>query len=151
MNITGFVYVNISNLNLSRESVFYSNTKSYKHFYMNICVSAVTFFIGHNVCLKSAHGLSDYPNCHLFDKNQTFEYNFNYWVPGFIIGLQYTHLDVDALRKFSLSPEFIVQWTFFEWSFLTAVLSGLAVLLYHCCDYWIQIGMLDQFLEVLSV
>ena len=69
MNMTGFVYVNVSNLNMTRESIFYSNTRSYKHFFMNIFVSAVTFFIGHNVCLQSANGLNGLPNGHYLDKN----------------------------------------------------------------------------------
>ena len=142
MNITGFIYINVSNLNFGRKSVFYSRTHSYTHFYMNIWISAVTFFLCHNVCLQSVHGLTNTHDGQLLSKSSTFEYNLDYWVPGFIIGLQYTHLDVNALRKFSLSPEFIAKWGFSEWTFLSFTIIGLGLLLYQCMQYWITIDLL---------
>jgi len=99
MNITGFIYINVSNLNFGRKSVFWSRTHTTDDFYTNILVSLVTFFLCHNVGLQSAHGLiNTQDGGQILSKGTVFEYNFDYWVPGYILGLQYTHLDVDALR-----------------------------------------------------
>ena len=80
----------------------------------------------------------------LLSKSSTFDYNFDYWVPGFILGLQYSHLDVKALRKFSLSARYIARWGFSEWSFFFLILVGLALFLYQCMQYWIDIGLLFE-------
>ena len=58
MNIIGFLYVNLSNMNYSRKSVLFSNHESRKDFVMTIFLSPIFYFIGNNVALRSENCIS---------------------------------------------------------------------------------------------
>ena len=89
MNMIGFLFVNVSNMNCSRKSLFYSNDESRVDFVKTTLFSPIIYFFGNNIALRSQHDLSalgesyDYWDC--------MQYNASFWLIAFIAGLQFTH------------------------------------------------------------
>ena len=53
MNTVGFIYVNICNMNCSRESIQFSNHESKADFYKTVLASPFLFFLGNNIALRT--------------------------------------------------------------------------------------------------
>ena len=58
MNLLGFLYVNVSNMNLSRKSVLFSNHESKYDFVMTAAMAPIFFFLGNNIALRATIDLS---------------------------------------------------------------------------------------------
>ena len=85
MNMSGFLYVNISNMNCSRESILHSRHERKRDFYMTTLYAPIFYFLGNNIALRSERDLDQdgleytYWACVL--------YNFLLWTIAYIFGL----------------------------------------------------------------
>jgi uncharacterized membrane protein YjfL (UPF0719 family) len=72
-------------------------------------------------------------------------------VVGFLLGLQYTHTDVDAVRYFSLNPAFIAKWRCTEYVFLLLGMGALTGIVYGSYSYWESTQMVEEFLFLIAI
>ena len=85
MNTLGFLYVNISNLNCTRKSVFFSFYESKTDFVKTICFSPLFYFLGNNIALRAEHDLSAAGQ--KYDEWDCFYYIMTFWMTAYLIGL----------------------------------------------------------------
>lgn len=102
MNIIGYVYVNVSNMNFSRKSLMHNNHERRRDFVLTIIFAPIFYFLGNNINLRAENDLAEIGESHSYWN--CFLWNYCFWTPAYIIGLQFTHFDVELFRGFSLSP-----------------------------------------------
>ena len=108
MNVSGYVFVNISNMNYSRRSLLHSNHERRRDFFMTVAMCPIWFFLGNNINLRSINDLDSQGIEYTFW--DCIAYNSGLWTLAYILGLQFTHLDGGVFRGFSLSPEHMKHW-----------------------------------------
>jgi hypothetical protein len=96
VNVTGFVYVNMSNLNCNR-NLIQSGKDRYFDFICAIFVAAVAFFIGPIIILRSSQDLDSTLFTVPYSERAVLGYN-SIWFCCFFVGLQFTHLDRGPMR-----------------------------------------------------
>ena len=155
-NTLGFLYVNVSNMNLSRKSVLFSNHESRCDFVMTVLMAPLFYFIGNNVAMRAEYDMTENSqNKHDDDPDYSYweciSYNMSLWATAFAFGLQFTHFDVSFMRGFSLSPEHIRRWNGGIWTvaivLLIIMLGGLGYLIY----LWNSAGIVWAFFAILGV
>ena len=87
MNVLGFVYVNVSNMNWSRRSLFFSNHENRRDFFLTVIFAPIFFFLGNNVCLRGQQDLSGLEKPETYAYWDCVLYNFCLWTLAFIFGL----------------------------------------------------------------
>lgn len=50
------------------------------------------------------------PTCKIYTQEEVFNYNYLFWAASFMFGLNFTHLDVGPLQKFSLDWNDMKTW-----------------------------------------
>jgi hypothetical protein len=95
INAIGFFYVNAVNVNMTRESIFYSNHKSKADFFLTLGFAPIFFFISTIVALRSKHDLNETPctapdmvcNSQPYSEWQVLSFNLFGWCTGYLIGI----------------------------------------------------------------
>ena len=142
MNMTGYIYVNISNINMRRDSVFYSQRSESKDFMLNILFAPIFYFLGNNVSLRAATDI-DHISTEEYTYWECIWYNYGVWTLAYLLGLQFTNFNrVRDLKDFSLSADFIARWTLKIWIFAIGLFIGFVALCSHIFYTWLSIGLL---------
>lgn len=135
LNILGFIYVNASNLNCQRPSLLFSQHASRTDFVKTILFAPIFFYLGNNIALRAEHDLSQVdPSDYTFWS--CVGYNLALWTPGYVIGLQFTHFDIDMMRNFSLSPAHMQRWDRKLWCVAIFLLVALVGVLSYIVYLW---------------
>ena len=82
MNLFGHIYVNVSNMNCSRASVFHSSYPNTSDLKTTMMLSPVIYFAGNIVAIRAP---TDVPEGHSLW--ECLAYNMAFWLPGFLTGL----------------------------------------------------------------
>ena len=130
MNLFGHIYVNVSNVNCSRASVFHSSYPNTSDLKITLMTAPFFFFAGNIVAIRAP---TDVPAGHSWE--ECFFYNMVYWLPGYMAGLQYTHLNQGFLKDFSISAEKMKNWGVKLWVFFTFVVCFNV----GCCSYTVYL------------
>ena len=91
-NVYGFAYINASNMNCSRKSLFHSSYASYSDFITAVLLTPFTFLAGNIVCLKAPTDLASVTS-DLIPEDDCLWWNLAIWGSGYFVGLQYTHFN----------------------------------------------------------
>ncbi|CDW80395.1 UNKNOWN [Stylonychia lemnae] len=74
------------------------------------------------------------PHCYVYTDVEVFNYNYYVWTTGFVLGLQFTHLDVGFLKHFTLDWKEMKKWPWYLWALfisLIAIIGFIFSYLYH--------------------
>ena len=97
-NVLGFMYVQMSNLNYYRDSLFLSRRMTKRDFYYTIAFAPIFYFVSSIMVLRSQHDCSSSPCSPHFHPhrscvnkpytfNQVFFYNLCVWGTAYTLGL----------------------------------------------------------------
>lgn len=120
MNTFGFIYVNVSNMNCSRASLFHSSYASSCDFVQTLAYAPVFYFISSMFCLRAPTD-TFYSDLGLLSEGECMRSNLGIWTVGHMAGLQYTHLNQGWLKDFSYSQDAMSGWSAKLWAFGTLV------------------------------
>ncbi|CDW82951.1 UNKNOWN [Stylonychia lemnae] len=167
MLITGFMFINISNLQNQRQNPLKGSDGTYKDFKCTIYVSILLFFASAIVVLRQNYDLKSYcdtthrkpikspemtdidlqaplqqifmsierlnhaqvlntpntPHCYVYTDTEVFNYNYFVWTTGFVLGLQFTHMDVGFLQQFTLDWNVMKNWPWYLWALFIGLIS----------------------------
>lgn len=90
-------------------------------------------------------GSSD-PTCYEYSSSEIFSYNYWIWMVGFILGLNFTHLDEGPLENFTLDIEDIKQWGVGMWIFCACVVLLLGSFLIDLLVHYFKIGYMRYYI-----
>lgn len=128
LTIYGFVYVNASNMNCSRASLFHSSYPNYRDFATLILLIPVIYLGGNIVMLRSPTDTDPESDSALTDYD-CLKNNMGFWFLGMFMGLNYTHYNQGFLKDLSFTPEKMRTWGPGLWIF------GISMIVY----YWANI------------
>lgn len=115
INASGFIYVTAITLRLRRKSIISGRHHSYRDFLACIFLGTAIFFLGPNATLKGFDDTSSLGVLVLYD--------YCAWTTAFWLGINWSHLDVKCLRKFTLNFNEMRVWPCQLWLlFVVAVL-----------------------------
>lgn len=120
MNVLGFIFVNVSNMNCSRRSIFFSRYESRRDFIKTLAFSPVMFFAGNNIAIRGEHDVASLGE--EYDYWNTIRYNVGLWTLAYCLGLQFTFLDTGCFHGISLSPTHMRRFSTANWIALVCVL-----------------------------
>lgn len=86
------------------------------------------------------------PACYEYSSSELFHYNYFIWMVGFILGLNFTHLDEGPMQHFTLDIEVIKTWGVGMWIFFGVIALLLAVFLIDLLGHYFAIGYFKYYL-----
>jgi len=119
-NITGFFYVTGVTLRLRRRSLMAGRSHPYRDFLACVLLGAIMYFLGPNATLK---GFDDSDHLGIL-----ILYNYCAWTIALWLGLNWTHLDIKPLRKFTMTATAMQTWNWSLWAlFFLAIATLLSI------------------------
>ena len=136
MLAAGFVFVNVVTLQCKRSSPFWDHHMQPYSFWKTIFIAAPTLFFLSSMYMLRARkdqlsyceeGKSD--GCTIFTRAQVFHYNWQVWTLGYLIGLQFSHLDQGIFQEFRLDWKIMKHWPAILWVIFFAMIGVFAFLI----------------------
>eukprot|EP00347_Sterkiella_histriomuscorum_P019710 403340585 len=90
------------------------------------------------------------PQCHEYTAQEVFHFNYFVWTLGFLLGLQFTHLDVGILQQFTLDWNVMKNWPWFLWVLFLGLITLLLSLTSYLLFLYAQINFLFIYFGVIG-
>jgi len=118
MNVMGYTFVNLINLQNERKNPFLDAHYSSASFWKVVCIyTPINFMISTMFMMKGIHDETGFcshrsaiADCNVYTKKQVFDYNYFVWTAGFFLGLQFTHMDQGIMKHFVLDWSVMKTW-----------------------------------------
>lgn len=154
VSIFGYIYVQVCNLHLESGSPFHSDNNTPKDFFKLVLYSPALFLVSVNLALKSQTDVwfddtllldQDVPRVSLA---QVQRHNMGIWLPGVLLGLQFTHLDQGVFTEFTLDYHEMKTWKFTFWAALIFLFVAYLFLLIILIRQYFKAGVFKLYFVI---
>ncbi|CDW87216.1 UNKNOWN [Stylonychia lemnae] len=97
------------------------------------------------------YSILDKPDCYIYSDDEVFDYNYHIWTFAFLLGLQFTHLQVGFMKNFSLSWDIMKTWPLILWLVFFSFIGFMIYIFTYLFYLYAQINLLYNYVGCIGI